>query len=254
MSLIVFSALLIAALGLTWIKRRGASFAACSVAIFLLLFVGQGWLPRILLNGLQSVPPLSGNDWKAKNAIVVLGAGALEWPEISYFTTHPLGFSRLVEAARLYFKCKQAAKACYVLTSGGDPEANGVSEAEVMKRELVEIGVSETDILTESKSNNTFQNAQFSSSILKSLELDKIVLVTSGVHLRRAMLCFSHFKVDAVGAPSDRLEPIYSLIPIAHNFAFSDLALHEYLGFLIYKLYNFMGWNAAKANSGPGIS
>ncbi len=112
-----------------------------------------------------------------------------------------------------------------------------------MRRELREIGIPESDVLIESKSNNTFQNAQFSSEILQTHAVDQTIVVTSGLHLPRALLYFSHFGVRALGAPADRLTSIASVFPLAHNFAFTDIAVHEYLGFLRYRFYNWMDWN-----------
>ncbi len=244
MSLAIFIVLLLFAFYFLWMKWSRAKSVSLGLAFFFLLFAGQGWIPSLLLNCIQSEPTLKNPDWKERNAIVVLGAGTVRWPDATHFTSYPLGYSRLYEAAQLYFKCKKTFKACSVVTSGGDPKAAGISEADVMKRELIEIGVSESDILNESKSKNTFQNAQFSSEIIKSHSFDRIIVVTSGFHLRRALLYFSHFNISALGAPSDRLEPIFSIIPLAYNLAFNDIAIHEYGGLLLYRFYELMGWNS----------
>lgn len=250
MSILLLSALFLSALCFSWFRFLRSTVIALLSAVFVLLFVGQGWMPGLFLNGLQSTPPLQQVDWKERNVIVVLGIGSVKWPNQLYLTTHPLGFSRLHEAARLYFLCKQALKSCSILASGGDPQGNGISEAEVMKRELLEIALPESDILIESKSKNTFQNAQFSSELLRSQNFNQTIVVTSGIHLGRAVLYFSHFNIHALGSPSDRLEPIPSLFPIAHNFAFNDIAIHEYSGFLRYRFYNWMGWNSASSTPG----
>jgi uncharacterized SAM-binding protein YcdF (DUF218 family) len=241
--------LLIAALLLLLRKRSQAAILCLILSCLLLLLVGQGWLPNLLMRKLQSVPPLAEPEWKDRNAIVVLGVGAVRWPDGAFLTSHLLGFSRLYETLRLFRKCKQAGKLCSVLTSGGDPGKNGTSEAEVMKRELTEVGVPASDILIEKNSSNTFQNAQFASEILKHQHFGKVVLVTSGIHLRRSLMYFSHFDVKASGAPSDRLEPHLSLIPVSYNFSFTDLALHEYYGFLRYWFYNLVGWNGGSRGS-----
>src|SRR4051794_6385647 len=183
MSIAALSFLLIVVVLLLLCKRFQAAILCLILSCLLLLLVGQGWMPNLLLRKLQSVPPLAEPEWEDRNAIVVLGVGAVRWPDSAFLASHPLGFSRLYEAVRLYRKCNQAGKLCSVLASGGDPGKNGTSEAEVMKRELTEVGVPASDILIEKNSNNTFQNAQFSSEILHSQRFEKVVLVTSGVHL-----------------------------------------------------------------------
>ena len=233
-------------------KRSQAAILCLILSCLLSLLVGQGWVPNLLLRKLQSVPPLAEPEWKDRNAIVVLGVGAVRWPDGAFLTSHSLGFSRLYETLRLYRKCKQAGKLCSVLASGGDPGRNGTSEAEVMKRELTEVGVPASDILIEKNSSNTFQNAQFSSEILQSQHFEKVVLVASGIHLKRSLMYFSHFGVRAAGAPSDRLELQFSLVPVSYNFSFTDLALHEYFGFLRYWFYNLVGWNGGSRGSSTG--
>lgn len=250
MSLIILYFLLVIAFGLLLLGKRRASLLAVGSAILLLVLVGHGWIPFILLKGLQKESPLNKFDWKGQNAIVLLGIGTVRWPTSGALSSHSLGFSRLHEAARLYFKCKESNNQCQLFITGGDPQRNGASEAEVMQRELIEIGVQDSDIRLEGESNNTFQNAQFTSRILQSEEHDSIVIVTSGVHLSRALMYFSHFKVDAMGSPSDRFEPIISLLPSSYNFAFTDMAIHEYSGFLRYYIYNLLGWNPITSTPG----
>jgi uncharacterized SAM-binding protein YcdF (DUF218 family) len=46
---------------------------------------------------------------------------------------------------------------------------------------------------------NTWQNAQLCAAWLQSHPQDQIVLVTSGVHVRRSLLYFGHFGVRAMG-------------------------------------------------------
>ena len=233
----------------TFNKRR-IGLVLLGLSLVLLLLVGSGPIPQIALSGLQTRSQALNVDWKARNWIILLGVGSIQWPQSGLVTSHTLGYSRLFEAARLYFNCKKSADFCRILTTGGDPSKNGISEADTMAHELKEIGVTESDIVVESKSNNTFQNAQFSSTILQSQGFDLALLVTSGVHMSRALLYFSHFMDKPVPAPSEQLSAIFSPIPISHNFTFLDIALHEYTGILRYRLYNSLGWNPSSAKAG----
>jgi uncharacterized SAM-binding protein YcdF (DUF218 family) len=69
----------------------------------------------------------------------------------------------------------------------------GVTEAEIIARELQEIGVPREDVILENKSKNTFQNAQFSAAIIQEQKPDYAVLVTSGFHMKRALKYFDYF-------------------------------------------------------------
>lgn len=250
MSLIALFLLTITSFVLTLFKRRRASLFGLALSGLLIVLVGQGWLPKILLDGLQKAEQLNEFDWKARNSIVLLGIGTVKWPKSNSLSSQSLGFSRIHEAARLYFKCKKSNNHCDLFVTGGDPMKNGSSEAEVMRRELIEVGVQESDIYLESKSNNTFQNAQFTSKLLHHNGYNSIVIVTSGIHLSRSLMYFSHFGVKTIGSPSDQFDAKISFLPTSYNFIFFDIALHEYSGFLRYYIYNLLGWNVASSTPG----
>jgi uncharacterized SAM-binding protein YcdF (DUF218 family) len=75
-----------------------------------------------------------------------------------------------------------------------------------------------------------------------------VVLVTSGFHLRRSVLYFSHFGVQAQAVRADYVGAQLSPLPQAFNFLALDLALHEYAGLWRYRIYNLFGWNAEARN------
>ncbi|MGE3387066.1 MAG: YdcF family protein [Bdellovibrionales bacterium] len=247
--LLLFLLLALSSLGVIFNMRK-LGLVGLSLSLALLLGVGQGWIPALVLSNLQSSPPLATPSWKSKNVIVLLGIGTVKWPGTDVLRTHSLGFSRVFEAARLWQDCKKLKGECFILSTGGDPRKYGTSEAEVLKLELTQLGVSAESILVESKSNNTFQNAQFSSEIIQNEKFDQIILVTSGTHLRRGLLYFSHFGVIAVGAPSDYLSAISAVLPLAHNFAMLDIAIHEYIGLIRYPIYNLLGLQSGGAKPG----
>lgn len=232
-------------------------FKKFRVALFLLLclfvwtsLVGSGLLTQSVLDNLQTIAPLREVEWKTKNAIVVLGAGTTRWGQTEFVNSHSLGYPRIFEALRLYLDCKKHGARCILLVSGGDPLKHGIAEAEVMRDDLKGVGVNDADIIVESRSNNTYQNAQFSSVIIRANEFDQVVLVTSGFHLRRALAYFWNFKIEGIGAPADRLNAVRSTWPKSANLYLFDLALHEYTGILRLKVYNYLGWN--KESSKPG--
>jgi uncharacterized SAM-binding protein YcdF (DUF218 family) len=173
MSIAWMTALLLFTLAAAVLERRRASLSLLSLSLFFVLVIGTGLLPKILLDHLQTYPRLDEPRWKANNAIVVLGAGTSKSPT-GAVTSHFLASSRLLEAARLYHSCKRQNATCRIVLTGGDPAQNGISEAELMVRGLVELDIAESDILKETKSNNTFQNAQFTSEILKEQKFDEV--------------------------------------------------------------------------------
>ncbi|MGA2081195.1 MAG: YdcF family protein [Holophaga sp.] len=138
-----------------------------------------------------------------------------------------------------------------VIISGGDPANLGSSEAIVYRNELILNGLPACDLLLESQSLNTSQNAQFTSALIRERGLDNAVLATSGLHMKRAMLYFAHFQVCCQAAPADQVLPVRCWVPLGLNLALADLALNEHLGILRYQWYNRLGWNASTPGN-PG--
>lgn len=220
------------------IKWVGRSLA---LATLLVLILSQGWMANLLLHPLQRMPKAENLSWKQSNLIVILGIGVV--PRDGGFSTQPMGASRLQEAARLYFQCRNSQGRCQILTSGGDTGGHGRSEAEIMKQELIELGINEMDVLTETKSRNTFENAKLTAALVSDMNFEFMVLVTSGFHLERARLMFEKFGVQIRPAPSDHWRARHQFEPTAFNLALAELALHEYIGVLQFYLYEMMGWN-----------
>lgn len=216
-------------------------------AALLCLGVGQGWVTHFLLANLQNVPPLLQPKWQSQNAIILLGAGSLRWQikseGIEHLSSLTFAYSRIHEAARLYHACQSSENRCLIVASGGDPKRNGISEARLIQRELLQVGVSADDILLEEQSNNTFENAKFTSRLLKVGEFSNYILVTSGFHSKRAKTLFTFFGLEVESAPSDQLKEVLSVLPLAQNFLYADLCIREYLGFAQFHIYNLLGWN-----------
>jgi uncharacterized SAM-binding protein YcdF (DUF218 family) len=230
--LIVAIAAILAAL-----KSQRSSRVLFGVAIVAFLLLGSGAPANWMLNHLQAGIDVRNEQWGTANAIVLLGAGAEmtdQGPE-------------LVKAYELYRSCKSHSEDCRIVSTGGDPNGFGKSEAELYAEELERLGAARADLIVEGRSMNTWQNAQFTAEILAGQQPDRVVLVTSGLHVRRSLIYFSHFGVRAIGVRADYAHARLSLLPNAYNLLMADLAAHEYVGLLRYHVYNWLGWNARPA-------
>ncbi|MNV62065.1 hypothetical protein D3C71_1545950 [compost metagenome] len=145
-------------------------------------------------------------------------------------------YARLVEAATLQRDCRQTGGDCKILLTGGDPARTGVSEAEVYRKALLALGLEGNDVLIEPYSTSTWQHARFISEVLQHFAADHVVLVSSGVHLRRSQLYFAHFGIDATQVRAEYLGAQTCLLPQPDNFRLADEALHEYLDIARYHL------------------
>lgn len=230
---------------LKWQRSSRVLYVVATVAF---LSFGSGAPANWLLGNLQDGIDARNQQWGTANAIVLLGAGSEmtdQGPELSSFS-----YGRLVKAFELYRSCKSRSDDCRIVSSGGDPSGFGKSEAELYAEALERLGAARADLIVEGRSLNTWQNAQFSAEILAGQQPDRVVLVTSGLHVRRSLLYFSHFGVRSIGVRADYAHARVTLLPQAYNILLADLAIHEYLGVLRYHVYNALGWNVKAVRPG----
>jgi uncharacterized SAM-binding protein YcdF (DUF218 family) len=233
-----------AGVALRWRGWPRAGWATCLAALALFIALGCGPAVALLLRPLQGGFSSEAAVMDASRAvIVVLGAGTATDPSQKAPVVAAIGYGRVNKAAELYRSCAQQSASCVVLISGGDPQKHGASEASVYATALTALGVPPRDQILEPRSLNTWQNAQFSSALLRAHPSERIYLVSSGVHLRRSELYFAHFGVRVIPVRGDYEEPIGSVVPLAYNIAFADLALHEYVGLARFHVYEWLGLN-----------
>jgi uncharacterized SAM-binding protein YcdF (DUF218 family) len=110
---------------------------------------------------------------------------------------------------------------------------------------LQEWGVPSDAILLEDRSRNTRQNALFSYQILQARSIRHILLVTSATHMPRATAVFRKVGFEVTPAPAD-FQTGWSVpgnssdwLPQAKFFAYSELAIREWTGILVYRM---RGW------------
>jgi uncharacterized SAM-binding protein YcdF (DUF218 family) len=167
--------------------------------------------------------------------IVVLGGGHISDPNLPI--TSQIGedtLVRLIEGIRLY---RKYAGAKLVLSGGRgfDP----VPEAQIMAGLAHELGVNENDILIESKSKDTEDEANFIKPIVNK---DRFILVTSASHMPRSMAIFRKLGMNPVPTPTGHKvkdsQSFNSLLffPKAENLLKSEAGMHEYLGMVWAKL------------------
>jgi len=120
-------------------------------------------------------------------------------------------------------------------------------EALIVQKYLLEIGIPSRDILVESESRNTRQNAVNSAEILnKSYPNGKFILVTSGYHIPRAEKCFKKLGIDVTLYGVDHYAGFrkYSLrnilLPKTYALFKWDLLIHEWVGMVSYKIMGYV--------------
>lgn len=136
----------------------------------------------------KEADPLKGD------AIIVLGAQVKADGSVSLQLE-----ARLEKAFEAY-----CAKSRPVIVCGGQGLNEPCPEAWVMKEWLMKRGVPETEILTDDRSVNTFQNMVNARELLGE-EPREVLIVTSDYHLPRALVISREAGLPAWGSPADTL-------------------------------------------------
>lgn len=207
------------------------------IALSMLYFFSTAMGARLLLSPLENrYPPLNGplSGAQKPGAIVVLGGGeVMTSPKSRQETANARTLVRLMAAARL-------AKRTHLplIPSGGAPRFGVAAEATTMAQILRQDFHVSNPIWPETHSYNTAANAANSSVLLAEHHIQRIYLVTSALHMPRAVAWFRLSHLDVVPVPTDyRLNQIrpYQLeswLPRAIFMEISSEACHEYLGLL----------------------
>ena len=120
-------------------------------------------------------------DYKDTSYVIILGAGV--WGT----TISPALDERLKAGVSYLEKYPES----IAIVSGGQGRGEDITEAEAMKRYLVERGIDEKRIIKEDKSTSTMENFQYSRRILKELtgrDIREISIITSNFHIFRAKM------------------------------------------------------------------
>jgi uncharacterized SAM-binding protein YcdF (DUF218 family) len=251
MTFLVLIVVVAVAICCTALKWRRASRPLYVMSVILTMAVGCGPVPVWLLGDLQSAYAANPTiEWGKRNAIILLGAGTEKVARFDLIEPGTFSYARIVETAELYNDCRKTEADCKIVASGGDARHNGSPEATVYRNSLIRLGVDAADVLLEPDSVNTWQNAQFTSAVLQRDNADRVLLVSSGINLRRSVLYFAHFGISTTPVRADYLRAVLSPLPLSYNFAVADFALHEYIGIARYHVYNALGWNSIKGRPG----
>lgn len=179
-------------------------------------------------------PAFSPEELPEGDTIVVLGGGIDaagvygRWGNLNHAS------DRVISAAELW----QAKKASSIIVSGGSTQGP-ISEATRMAELLKRLGVPAAAIRLEEKSLNTEGNAR-EVATLTGAGSQHILLVTSSLHMRRAVAYFAAQGFLVTAAPTDHRVPRYSnavpgWMPQIKHLDTSTAAIHEWVGYWIAK-------------------
>jgi len=206
-----------------------------------LYFFSINPVSRLLVYSLESRYRLPCDEVLATlDVVIVLGGGMRasggfrEYPEMG-----PITYSRLVNGVNIF----KRSGAKTLILSGGGPIRTTESEGAVMKALAIEMGVPDSQIITETKTHNTMEQAVELAELLSATKAKRIGLVTSALHMMRSERTFKgRFGDDSiVPIPVNYLYvplecKITSIIPSASELVTSTAAVHEWIGMAWYPI------------------
>ena len=227
---------------LLFTKKQKAGKCLLTIGLLFLLAFSTYPFATVILRPLEKrYPSIDVSEQGELNKlgakyIVVLGGSQICDPAVTTVSQfHPYFLVRLVDAILLYRQILGSK----LIFSGGNDKYEQTTNAELMKKMALSLGVKKEDILLEDRSKNTYEEAKFLKDIVGK---EKFLLVTSAAHMPRSMVLFKKFGMEPIPVPTNHLAKKYHKIPPDEFFPRADsvkkieVAFHEYLALIKEKL------------------
>lgn len=185
---------------LSWILKNPRTRKRLRIAALVISIVFTNpYLYRTLVMAWQPKPVhlAAGKTYSA--GILLGGLSGYDKYNRGYFDDHA---DRFIATANLYHK----GIIHKIIVSGGTGKLNQSEPAEAffLKTQLIDNGIKESDILIESESRNTFENALFSKHLIESSNIPSpFILITSAIHMPRAEKVFKKVGINVITYPCD---------------------------------------------------
>jgi len=216
--------------------RRRAALSWLVVVVTWLWIWSTPVVADALQRGLESQHPFRpAADLPAADAIVVFGGGVSGAPlAVPGLPGLNRGADREWFAAQLYL----AGKAPRVIVSAAaEPGSRRQPGAQGMAEFLVALGVPREAIVLEPQARNTVENARFTEERLAALGARRVLLVTSGYHMPRALRALARVSTGRTISPAATSPEAIAVdgsagrwLPSAAALARSTEAFKEHLG------------------------
>jgi uncharacterized SAM-binding protein YcdF (DUF218 family) len=202
-------------------------FFFCSLLLWLafLLTLAVIFAP---LTGYLLKPLAVAPEVRKADAIVVLAGGIDRGRYLTLPSAH-----RLLRGAQLY----QDGWAKKIIFCGGPPEKIGPAQATVMGQEARRLRIPPEDILLERVSRHTREQGKEVKKIAEPQQWKGLILVTSSLRMKRALMVFERAGFKVYPAPADPVE-LFTDDALGRLGLFRGL-IEEYAAIVYYK---FRGW------------
>ena len=208
-------------------RRLGKGLIISGLVFLYLLSLGP--IANMIVKPLEQANPPLKEEKITADAIVVLGGGSvdLEWLGTSPVPNAETS-SRLLTGVEL---ARRLGIPLILSMGNGEPFATKVNDADTMAEAAFAMGIPQKQVTVENVSRNTLENSH---AVRKLLKGDRIVLVTSAYHMRRAKIMFTKRGFIVIPAPAyflcqpRKCTPV-SLIPRTGDLALSTTGIAEWI-------------------------
>jgi uncharacterized SAM-binding protein YcdF (DUF218 family) len=223
-------------------KNRARKFLIAS--LFTFLFFSNNFIVDVLIKAWE-VPIVQNSDLKEDyDLAIVLGGGMINIDNETDRMSFRHNTDRIMQAVDLYHQNRVKK----ILISGGAGHLvfRNVIEADLLKDFFSRNGIPDSVLISENRSDNTYQNAVNSKILVDSMEVSSILLITSSLHMRRSRAIFvkQGFVFDIY--PTNQLvghlryDPLYLLVPSPDALKRWDMLIHEVWGYVVYKVLGYL--------------
>jgi uncharacterized SAM-binding protein YcdF (DUF218 family) len=220
-------------------RLRAASFIGGAAAVLLAILSFSPMSERLAFS-LENRFPAYREDGRPINGVIVLGGG-LNLASSAAQGRLVLGAAgdRLVAMADL---ARRYPEAKIVFTGGsGYLVGSSGSEADLIEQHLTTLGVTPNRILFERASRNTYENAVMTKALVQPAPGEHWLLVTSALHMPRAMGLFRAAGFELEAYPVDwRTAPDFGGMlgddPASARLRLFDFAIREWIGLFAARL------------------
>ena len=197
--------------------------------VFAVIFILILTIEITPFNDLLTLPLVYKEPLGKREVIIVLGGGIKKNGSLAEQTTE-----RVNEGLYL-LRENYASK---LIMAGGQAKNGKWPESEKMRDYALSLGENTQNILNESGSKNTYENAVNSLALMAKQDLKDAVVVTSPYHTKRACLIFKKLKAEITCQPVEKkfLNPLNPWEKIVYFKAI----LREYGAFVYFKIKGYI--------------
>ncbi|HOK51366.1 MAG TPA: YdcF family protein [Bacteroidales bacterium] len=222
------------------IKRRDLGRKIGIISLLVFLFFSNMAIQNSVMRWWEIETPPASAIKQSYTYAIVLG-GMSECNPATGKLIVERSIDRILQAVILY----KAGKVKKIIITGGSGKLlnQSIKEATDIKNFCIQLGIPSEDILTETESRNTYENAKFTKKLF-SFKTEKVLLITSAIHMRRSMAIFKkagyQFDILSTDPLATPLEVDDYFLPEAKALDNWTIILKEWAGFIAYKLVGYL--------------